>query len=160
MSPRPLRSGAACRSIVLGALAALLCPGAGVLADTVAPASRDALAHAKLCKCASRCHGDSCCCGRSVGSRSKTTEPVRASASSDPGSPADQSPCLREAPCGDPALPVSTASVSTPKFATSIHPLQILPVLAGALLPPPASSRTSHDEASRIDRPPRPASLP
>ena len=140
MNPRPLRAGAACRSLVLAALAALLCPGAGALADTVAPASSDAEAHAKLCKCASRCHGDSCCCGRSFESRSTKTEPVRASTSSDPGNPAGQSPCLREAPCGDPALPVSTASVSTPKFATSIHHLQIRPALAGVLLAPPASN--------------------
>jgi len=157
MNPRPQRAGAACRRLVLGVLAALLCPGAGVLADTVAPASRDAEAHAKLCKCASRCHGDSCCCGRSVGSQSKQTEPTRASASSDPGNPAGHNPCLREAPCGDPALPVSTMSVATPTFATPSNISQICPELVGAFLASPASCRTSRGEPSSIDRPPRPA---
>ena len=59
------------KSLMLAVFIALLCPGERLLADSVSSALLDAEAHAKLCKCATRCHGDSCCCGRSLRSRSR-----------------------------------------------------------------------------------------
>ena len=96
--------------LVLATLAAVFCSGQSVSANSFSSNPERADSHASLCKCASRCHGDACCCGRSTsppGARDNKS-PV----SADPSESNGKNPCLRQAPCGDPALPTGCAGTN------------------------------------------------
>jgi len=58
--------------------------------------------HPHDCKCATKCHGGSCCCG----SRG-TAGPTKAPVTVNQPSLADAGPCVRSAPCGAPVLPTA-----------------------------------------------------
>jgi hypothetical protein len=141
------------KSAVLAVLIALLSQGGRVLADVVSSGASAQEAHAKLCKC-ERCHRDTCCCGRSPGSPSKSGEGAPAPANRDQPSGV-RSWCLVEAPCGDPSVPGATTRAPGLRVATLAVRIHFRPQIMSDLLATPASSRASWLQVSRIDRPPR-----
>ncbi len=147
--PRPTKSG-----LLLGLVLMLVSGGEGACAESVSSASWDAESHAHVCKCGSRCRGASCCCGRHSTSRQRSTESV--TVSSPDVRELASGPCLGEAPCGDPGLPGSTASVATGRTAALSLSAAYRPSTATVLLAPPTSCRRHPRSSSRIDRPPRP----
>ncbi len=151
---RPPRHARSNRSILLLAFVlALVWRGETVRADAISSPHLDAESHTHRCKCASRCRGDSCCCGRSSASRQRAPASIpvtpRAEANEASG------PCLGEAPCRDPGLPNSTPPGPTARAAALTLSPVWRPSIASESLPPPASGRLLSGRSSRIDRPPR-----
>ncbi|WP_422929722.1 hypothetical protein [Singulisphaera sp. PoT] len=122
--------------------------GSESIAASISKASRGDEGHSRYCRCGNRCREASCCCAR------------RAEASSRPGSkpaapnPFDPNPCIKDAPCGDPAVPGVATSGPLGKAVTfTLCGLLAAPV-AGRFLPSDSRCLLPPRILSRIDDPP------
>jgi hypothetical protein len=129
-----------------GLLLALLTTREPVLAASVSSAGEfDAAPHASQCKCATRCRGESCCCGR----RAAPSRPPAPQSGQ-----ADTSLCLSPAPCADPGLPGAPSSSPDGKGA-ALSPLECLRFDAvGSFLMSSPHRLLPSRRASRLDKPP------
>ncbi len=133
---------------ILPAVALIVaCAWVGPANASSVTSSLDDEAHAKACKCGTKCRGASCCCGSP-----KTRPKAPARPLADPGS----NPCqFSQAPCSDPIAPVAAPVGSVGKVATLGSPGGFTLGDEGQPLVVPAFVFSTDRRQTRLDRPPR-----
>ncbi|MFO0952065.1 MAG: hypothetical protein U0835_13145 [Isosphaeraceae bacterium] len=143
--------------MILGCVLSLVC-AQDLAASTVSATSVDAFdqsEHDKVCCCGPKCRKESCCCGpvKSPGADRPSALP-EAPVATDPQD--GTNPCLRGAPCHDPAMPVGPAVELLGKAAAcALCDGLLVPPDPGQLLPNPPPGPTPAGLSSRLERPPR-----
>ncbi len=112
----------------------------------------EAETHSHLCKCRSKCRGDSCCCDH--GQAPALPVPRPSDAPSSGGLELDASPCLNAAPCGESGLPTGSPRSHVGKAAALAMDGPPVPEDLRGLLPAPSSCVLPGRRASRLDDPP------
>lgn len=151
------------RAIKIDARSRLLMASAMVIALVAArPASAASLSTAQatgvtshVCKCGTKCRGDSCCCGpRKAQNTLSAPEPVP-DLDADADADADDNPCfVNPAPCGEPGLPGASYEGPVGKCAALACVIESRCETAGALLPFATQDLLPTPLPSRLDRPP------
>jgi hypothetical protein len=133
---------------------ALAFQGHVVSASSVSSPPFDARAHAAICKCGPRCRQSSCCCGRPSPARHR--DRLASPISTSPAGSTTASPCIEEAPCGEPGLPHSTAPRLHDRAGALVRSISLASLLISGFLALPTACGRPRWCPRRIQRPPRP----
>ena len=146
---RAIGKNETCRMLLAAGLLVALLEARDVAAASVSKAQGNTAAPHD-CKCATKCRGDSCCCGPH---KAKTQTP-----GPEPTNDPDRelgSPCqFNAAPCGHSGLPSASSNGPVSKNASLVKFEHLRLVTIGSLLPFSTRRLVPGRWASRLDRPP------
>jgi hypothetical protein len=148
--PNTPKTGFVCRLMPVAVFAVWLMLGNMADAASFTTASAfDAKAHSEVCGCGERCKHDSCCCG------AKKPAQVEKSGNKLPKAISLTSPCLKSAPCHDPALPTGSSGLPLSRLAVLPGQFGLVPDNSAELMGLSPQVLAPVHCPSRIDRPPR-----
>jgi hypothetical protein len=138
-----------CRLLLAAGLLVALTAGHEVSAASVS-STRGITAARHDCKCATKCRGESCCCGPHA-----PHTPLPAPESTPEPDRVVSNPCLMNAaPCRDSGLPSAPSDGPVSKCASLVIFGYLRLDTVGSLLPFSTHSLVPHRRFSRLDRPP------
>jgi hypothetical protein len=146
---RAIRINEPCRILLAASLfVALIGAHDGIAASVSSAQGNTAAPHD--CKCATKCRGDSCCCGpHKVKTQAPSPEPT-----DDPDRKLE-SPCqIKSIPCGDSGLPSASSNGPVSKNASLVKFERLRLATVGSLLPFSTHRLIPDRWASQLDRPP------
>ncbi|MDR3635876.1 MAG: hypothetical protein P4L84_18885 [Isosphaeraceae bacterium] len=124
----------------------------GASISTAAERPFDEDAHEKHCACGPKCRKESCCCGPVDAAREASVTPPQRSAPA-----TEENPCLRGAPCHDPAAPSGPVVEVVPKALPHDLRRQFDTSPPWEPFPCAPSERAPARRENRLERPPKPA---